>query len=221
LKHFASAEDVPSLVSATSGVEAQFANRFMYMKALGNLTSRPVFAANKTAYFETICRYVGAEINRRVDDYRAMGADAAALCAERTIAATHAKYALRAAVEGGAETLEDLLPGIARQFADDMIAASRVGFRPGTNQSDNCARSDVFVKDGHYYMRRAGAALDRWLDENYVRSEGGKVKYKKQGILDALGAVQTVRPGSESTHLPPTVKAYLLGAVVDQLDVLG
>jgi hypothetical protein len=195
LKHFASAEDVPSLVSEDSGIEAQFANRFMYMKAAGVLTSRPVFAANRGAYFEAVTNHVAAEVNRLVEDYRALGHAGAGLRAEGTISALHKRYLLSNAVEGGTTTLEKKVPEIAANFAADMMRAFENDVAAGGSWSDQKARSDCVLLNGsEIWMRRSGAALDAWLDENYGR-ESAKVKYKRRQILDAIGRPQTIRVG--------------------------
>lgn len=218
LKHFMSAEDVPSLASAETGVESQFANRFMYLRETGVLSTRPVFARDNDAYFTTVKNHVAVEVNRLVEEYRALGREAAAAKGSRVIREMHAKYALAKAVAGGAQTLEERLPEIAERFANDMIAAAQASGRKASGRADEQAHGNVFQKDGAWYMRRVQRALDMWLEDEFGKSEGGKVRYKARQILQLLGGNVSVtfKASERPAGVPRTVKCFQLAAVSEE-----
>jgi hypothetical protein len=164
---------------------------------------------------------VAQRVNELVERYRGLGGPReAAAEAERVVRAMHGRYSLSAAVEGGAQTLEERLPDIARRFADEMVAAHQApglggGGAGGGGRADGRARGDVFQKDGAWYMRRCAAALDLWLEDEFGRSEGAKVRYKARQILELLGGAVTLslRAQEHRPGLPRVVKCIKLAEV--------
>ena len=188
LKLFLSAEDVPSLISAETGADAQFANRFMRLRLTGDMTVRSAYVESRAAYVESIANWIGVELNRRVAAHRAAGPIGAANMADATLVRLHAEWPLSAA---GVRSLEERIPEIAAAFRDDMLSQWGVG--AARTPIERIAHANVFERDGILFLKHTHKALDEWIEACYARAEAGKVRYKKRQIAEQLGESGVVR----------------------------
>lgn len=92
-KLFTSAESVASLVT-THGVEDQFSNRMSLIEGRGNISDRPLFANNKSAYAHSLKNYCAKLLNEEIEKYRKKGVKKAQESADVFVKQFHAKYGI-------------------------------------------------------------------------------------------------------------------------------
>lgn len=190
LKLFMSAESVDSLASKDSGIEDQFANRFLYVTGKGSIETRALFMESKGQYLASLVSYIGQRLNEQVEYFRSIGADAAADAADDEIAAMYEKYR----IDRKFDRLSAKLGQIARSFAEDCAEAYAVVKRHdrGTKFQRE-AGPYVFETPGHgLCLTHPVTVINLWIEDTYGRSEGGKLNYKKEQIIEALGGAKTI-----------------------------
>jgi hypothetical protein len=124
LKLFASAEGVDSLVSVATGVEDQFANRFSLIQPEGNLDNREEFKRiGRLLYLESLCNYVGVELNRRVDEYLALGRQGAANRGDAFIDEFHKRKGIGNTYKKLSVKLDDLCADFMEWLLSEFVSA--------------------------------------------------------------------------------------------------
>lgn len=190
LKLFMSAESVDSLASKDSGIEDQFANRFLYLSGKGSIENRALFMESKGRYLTSLASYIAQRLNERVDYFRLLGAVTAADAADDELATIYEKYR----IDRKFDRLSTKLQQIARDFAEDCAEAFAVHQRHGRGTKfQREAGPYVFDTPSHgLCLSHPVTVLNLWIEDTYGRSEGGKLGYKKEQIIDALGGAKTI-----------------------------
>jgi hypothetical protein len=216
LKLFLSAEDVPSLLSDSLGAEDQFLNRFMHVRLPGTLDGREVFERSHVAYARTVRNYIAQRLNVLIEEYRALGEEGAADKGDRTLRSVHRRFPLG----DKAQSLDQQVPAIAGQFAEDLAGAHHDmavdGRTIARSELERLVVNCVFVKDGAYYVRRADKALEQWIALSYPKNEAAKVAYKRAKIKEALGGSIKIRVPGVPRNLG-TCWAVSLGKTVQSM----
>ncbi|ELV08589.1 Hypothetical protein F387_01190 [Wohlfahrtiimonas chitiniclastica SH04] len=171
-KLFFSAETVGSLMGS-AGIEDQFANRFSYInRSAANdisnaLDDRALFKElGSYEYMKHITSYTMEYFNRRIDEYKAMGKDAAHSHAIEQLNKFHDKYA----IDKYAQRLSKELPKISSEFLAYLYAHD--------DRTLHC-------NDG-YYLQRPAKRLEEWIDEAYDMHESRTLKHKKNTLLGLI-----------------------------------
>jgi hypothetical protein len=187
LKLFMSAEKVDSLASDDTGIEDQFANRFMLVRGQGNLEHRPKFMQSKAGYLSSLVSYVGSSLNRYVREYQAMGSLAASDAADAQIVKLYEKFRIDRAYK----RLSTMFDEMAQRFAEEVAAAYKAqesyGFNKCTRFQREAAGYVVDTPTQGLCLTKPATVLERWMVESFTKSELGKIGFKKLDIL--LGSV--------------------------------
>ena len=163
-KLFLSAENVASLVGE-NGVEDQFANRMSMINATGSLDGRPVYEANKGAYFRSVKAFVAGELNRMIAEYQALGREGAERRADKYLKAFIGQHGLGQHFE----RLSDSYPAIAEQATGWIRNGSHGHF--------------LSFEGGFDYVTSANKLFSEFLDEHYDKSEVGTLRRRKDEIM--------------------------------------
>jgi hypothetical protein len=200
LKLFLSAERVESLASGESGVEDQFANRFSLVEPEGGrLSERPLFQQSQTSYSKTMTNYVAEYLNRKVGEYRSLGAIGAADKGDAEVRSFHRKHGIGHKFE----RLSTKLPQLAEQFREWIMsnyrsAKAELGSnnRRSLSKCENEVLQSAMLKDEPHgqmlYVQRCNKLLAVWLEDSFNQSERGKLHFKQGDIAAALPARKTV-----------------------------
>jgi hypothetical protein len=200
LKLFLSAERVESLASGESGVEDQFANRFSLVEPEGGrLSERPLFEQSQTSYSKTMTNYVAEYLNRKVEEYRSLGAIGAADKGDAEVKSFHRKHGIGHKFE----RLSTKLPQLAEQFREWIMSNYRSAKaeldsynRRSLSKCENEVLQSAMLKDEPngqmLYVQRCNKLLAVWLEDSFNQSERGKLHFKQGGIAAALPARKTV-----------------------------
>lgn len=190
LKLFMSAESVDSLASKDSGIEDQFANRFLYLAGRGSIEARAVFMESKRRYLLSLVAYIAQHLNDKVEYFRSQGPEKAMDVADNELVAMYEKYR----IDRKFERLSGKLQQIARRFAEDCAEAYAIHDRHGRGTKfQREAGPYVFDTPGNgLCLGSPVTVLTLWIEDTYGRTEGGKLSYKKDQIIDALGGTKTI-----------------------------
>lgn len=196
LKLFASAESVESLVSKDTGVEDQFANRFCLLQPQGNLNDRPLFDHSTHYYMESLVAYVGRELNRRVDEYLALGPAAAADKGSKVIDRFHDEYGI-----GNSYTrLSEKIPELCQQHLEwvmhEYLSARAKDERSRSPQERRVLGVSLLKdEDGQQflYVKEGAALLEQWLEVAFGKAERGKLTWKSEVFKEQLPEIKNRR----------------------------
>ena len=218
LKLFLSAEDVPSLLSESTGAEEQFLNRFMRMRLTGRLSERAVFEPSPASYFEALTNYVAARLNKLTAEYIALGEIGAKDRADATLRQLHVRHPLG----DQSQSLDQRLDDMADQFAGELVEAHHSmaidGRTIARTQIERLAAECVFVKGGAYYVTRLDKALESWITMSFSRNEAAKVSYKRDRIRQRFGPAKTVRKGEGGAAVRAIALGVTLADVTSEVD---
>lgn len=201
LKLFLSAERVESLASGESGVEDQFANRFSLVEPEGGrLSERLLFQQSRVSYSNTMINYVADYLNRKVEEYRSLGAISAADRGDAMVEAFHRKHGIGHKFE----RLSTKLPQLAEQFREWIMSNYRSAkaeldsyHRRSLSKSENEVLQSALIKAEPHgqmlYVQRYNKLLAVWLEDSFNQSERGKLHFKQGDIAAALPAKKAVR----------------------------
>jgi hypothetical protein len=218
-KIFMSAESVDSL-AGSSGVEDQFAKRFMYMRCDGEIDSRPLFIDNKPAYKASVTAYMAEYINQRIEQYRQIGKNEAARDAEKRIRMLRKELAISSSFESLADNFAEI-----RQDFTDYIQDAVESATNGTTSHQKREIYDLCVVDAHnhVYVKSTVKVFADWLYSTYDRAEATKIKYKTNDILgeqiSIKGRSLKSKDGKTSAHKTRKV-CFALPSVGDFNDPL-
>lgn len=175
VKMFTSAEDVPSLINSF-GSEEQLLNRFSKLGLNGKVTELAWFKKlGKDAYRRHLSDYIMQRMNALVEQYRAMGRDAASLAAAEVLAEFHSKHGL---IQHGKNLTESL-----HEIADDFLQY----LHGGAHQPGHLGRVvEVDPLSGAKGLRAPLKTLIEWLDSEYDKSELGQVNWKRDELLKMI-----------------------------------
>jgi len=163
MKIFASAEEVKSL-SSSLGMEAQFANRFLYIEATGSLLERELYKNNMEEYKRSVRIYINHKMLKLQDEYRTLGREVAPNEANKRFSKLIMKYTIKR-TEQGKITLEDTLPEI---FEDWLIG-----------QSENPNIESIKKKDyTKYHIFNKDIVIDQFINEAISENQRGMVRHK-------------------------------------------
>ena len=195
LKLFLSAEHAESLASNDSGIEDQFANRFMYLRLQGCLDSRPLLQESRTHYKLTLVSYFAERLNTIVEEYRALGPVKAADKADQKLRELYEKYA----ISNTFRRLSDALGDLAEQFITDVIDAYKRNDVSRATEFQKFARPYVEEVTNHgLCLRSPKKVLEKWINTDFNRAGGGKLLYKQDQIIAAIGEIKGIRHGDST-----------------------
>jgi hypothetical protein len=195
LKLFFSAEDIDSLASENSGIEDQFANRFSMLAPQGRIVERVLFEQSHSRYIRTLTNYVGQYLNARVQEYRALGRQAAHDKGDKAVGAWHTKHG----ITNTYQRLSDKIGSLSEQFLEwikgEYVSALRVtrGGVRGLSKIEREVLENSFVKDGALYVKRPSTLIDTWLESEFNQSERGKLSWKRSELKQSLPEVKQMR----------------------------
>jgi hypothetical protein len=194
MKLFTYAEEIDAL-HGEFGVEAQFANRFSNIEVNAEtLDSRMLFKQyGKSLYRRAVVSMTADYLNRRVDELRAMGRDAAAKWGDAFLEHYHAAHRIDLG-----NTLSD---GINR-MANDLVELIRETMRLANSQFDhiqggselgrlqqkivaNTSLLDCGERGEFYFVKSVASVIDAFLNANVTRSEITKISHKRNEIAIA------------------------------------
>lgn len=204
LKLFTSAEWVPSLASEESGVEDQFANRFSLIEPVGTIDSRPLFRASRGSYVITLTNYIADYLNKRVAEYRAMGASRAADRGDEVVVAYHAKFGIGNRFQCLSEKLNPMADNFLDWVLDTYDTASTTSATKSRgltiSEREVFANSHVREEDGTpiLYVSSPIKLLEVWMNDVYTKAERGKLLWKTSEFKKRLPEVTKVRFGKFS-----------------------
>ncbi len=192
LKLFLSAENVDSLVGE-QGAEAQFVDRFSYMRGEGRLADRTLFKEiGAHQYRDGVACGIAEAVAAYVEDMRDMGKGEAYRVAEAQLDALHRQYGLA----NTHRSLDESLQGIAddlRELVRLAAAYNRTStYHPKVEALPRDTRalllssvSTVWMgaeRQEAAIMKSPGVFVKRWLNFKLDRSEAVKVGHKSQAI---------------------------------------
>ncbi len=219
LKLFLSAESVESLASLESGIEDQFANRFAQLEpASVKLTERALYNKSYTHYGAALQAYVATYLNRRVEEYRALGAMGAADRGDREVVAFHQKYG----IDKKYERLSAKLPALAQEFKewvlDQFLSGNQCVSGIGNKRPLSSTEREVLAQakihevglTRELYITGPDHLITLWLNATFNQSARGKLVWK-------AGDLRLHLPKSSVVRLSCSKKA-LRAMFVEQLD---
>ena len=218
-KVFTSAESVDALVG-DAGVEAQFANRFSYIRGKGDINEREVFKRVGAPQYKAELRAYCCEVlNKAVEVYREMGVRGSQEAAAEELGRFHAAHKLSLAVDGGSldETIEEEaavlfkeLQKIASGGGSADMELMKMATQFGVFGVVKGERGMVLTKVNH--------VVRRWINDRFSTSEVGKVSMKSGIVVESLtflsGLTRShwIKPSGEEKS--KTVKGVWVSAVL-------
>ena len=158
MKIFASAEQVHSL-HGDIGMEAQFANRFLYIEAKGSLLERKLYLDDMDEYKRTITLYINQELWKLKGMYDGRGRYGAVKLANEKYALLKEKYTIK----NSAEDVTDVLPRMFREWLHRIT--EREGIKGTAHTYEDCIR---FTTNGVHILNKAKAKetfMNEYLDQ--------------------------------------------------------
>jgi hypothetical protein len=204
-KLFMSAEDVPSF-AGEEGIEAQFVNRFSYMRFYGSMTERWLYQADSSAYVDNIQTYIANFMNEEIKSYVELGRDAAEQDASDEIDAFWTKHG----IGNTFQSFGDALPEQAERFIDWLvinfiqIQAEFPFSGKGMSKTQRLIRSSLTEFGGKWYLASASSVVGIWIEEVIDHSVKGSIMYKRADIVKAC-SVDGTPPVTR--RIPDSVKA--------------
>ena len=196
LKWFTSAEAVESLVSESTGVEDQFANRFSLIQATGSIDTRPMFTASRGHYRDSLTSYIAKRLNELVAQYVARGRRESENDGDKFIIDFHREF--------GIANKFDRLGVKLKTMADDYIQWIQTEYLSAMEKSQkNSNTLSVTEKsvlgeivlgkrsslgEQEVYLKHPTTILDLWLERTFNRAERGKVAVKSSDLRSHLPA---------------------------------
>lgn len=172
-KLFLSAEGVGSL-AGEHGVEDQFCNRFSLFREHGSIEDRDVFKRfGKAAYRDAIADYIADQVNTLVEQYRAMGRDAATKAGDDFVTAFHEEHG----IDNHYRRFSETLPDLASSFVDWVL-----------NVADPVLGYSVHDNSGRVFLVRPGKAYSHFLADTVDGSELVSLKRKRDSIFSLISA---------------------------------
>jgi hypothetical protein len=198
LKLFTSAESVESLVSTSTGVEDQFANRFSLLKPTGNLDTRPLFAKSRKRYLDSVTAYLSQQLNKKVAEYVFFGPEGAADVADNVIIEFHKRHGIAQSFERLSTKIESLcrehLEWIRSEYKSAKI--NNTGFGDPISQTErSILESCLVLEDGDkklLYAKTPGRLLAIWLELIFNQAERGKLTVKSESFRKHLPPIKPV-----------------------------
>lgn len=166
-KLFMSAENVASLVTS-HGVEDQFANRISFIQNAGRIDDRPLFAANKSSYAESLRNWIALTLNQHVEEYRELGSSQAVSVADAAVTEFHACRGIGNQLGRVSKSLNE----IAEAFREAMLDKEH-DFSPDV----------VKLANGGLGLMRSRKLFEEWLADNYDQSERMTFVKKAKDVL--------------------------------------
>lgn len=203
-KVFTSAENVASLVGET-GVEEQFAKRFSYIEATGDLTSRQEKLGVGQRAYTLACRaYAQSKIEEMISEMLELGPDGACIRAEKWLAEWHKRHGLGVKFGSLADSVDEIvedLAGMIERFCSGFIkglgdprdpAVYKKTMRGIPERIVKCiAERSELVKyhgDDVPLVNKLLQIVEAYIEEMFGVSEKGKIRFKKHDIKTALDA---------------------------------
>ena len=174
MKIFASAEHVKSLMSSTGAMESQFANRFLYIEAKGDLIERDLYKRDMRLYYNTIKLYVNQRINAIEEEYRFYGEADGSKQANDVYSKLIEKYSIKKVSTG----LDDELPKLFRDWIE-VVRNREVGAFGSVTHTVCLNGMIIFHKDGSKVMlRNVKKILDIFIKEFIADESKAMVSHK-------------------------------------------
>lgn len=183
-KIFFSKEAVHSL-AGDRGIDDQFANRFALIRGKSTITSRDVFnAKGKGHYLKAVAHYAAARINKRVEEYRAVGKCNAERRASEVLTWFHESYGIDKHYERSSVSLQE----IAEDFGA-WLAHPHEPDKAMDKKEHVLLRENVFEGEGgNYYLKSPSSTFSHWLKNRADPSELAKVGMARDEIIHHLSA---------------------------------
>ncbi len=171
LKVFASAETVASLISSDGSMEEQFRNRFLVIKAKGELTTRKVYTEDKGEYLNAIKIYARQRMYDAEQKYIALGDVEGPRFADKLFSEIADKYTIKDV----SKALDNELPKMFREWLDGVTI-------PYMELYKHALAKD---KDGNIVIYNLEKAKEAFIDEYVEKSQRASVGHKR--AVDIIG----------------------------------
>ncbi len=177
MKIFASAEEVHSL-HGDIGMEAQFANRFLFIEAKGSLLERKLYVDDMDEYKRSVMLYVNKELWKLKGMYDGRGRYGATKLANKIYAELKVKYTIKTR----AEDITEVLPRMFREWLTRVT--EREGIKGTSYTYEDCIR---FTKSSVHILNMA-KAKEKFLSEHLDRTSANIARHKSYD--DIMGNTQ-------------------------------
>ncbi len=167
MKIFASAEEVHSL-HGDIGMEAQFANRFLFIEAKGSLLERELYIRDMDEYKRSVKLYINKELWKLKSMYDGRGRYGATKLANEIYSKLKIKYTIKTR----AEDVTDVLPRMFRQWITRVT--EREGIKGTSYTYEDCIR---FTKSSVHILNKA-KAKEKFLSEYLDRTSANIARHK-------------------------------------------
>lgn len=188
MKIFASAESVNSLISSQGNVEEQFRNRFLYIRAYGDLTTREVYRLNKAEYTKAVHNYCVAKMYDIQQRYLIEGSVDGTRRADEVYMVLANKYTIKNSSTSLADSLPDMF--------DDWITGIRAKLnvmKDGIQHYDYHDVLSFHKKSGELHIKNMDKCKSLFISE-FVGTDGvGAVKHKSMAVIVGETKVSSLR----------------------------
>lgn len=206
-KLLTSAEDVAAL-TGSEGVEDQFAKRFMYMNPTGCIDDRAVFNKyGKDRYRNVISHVIARELNRYVDEMRAMGREAATKYADEELAALHKSKGLgrhfNSLSESTVEHIADL-KFLLIGYGEKGCLSPEYSALPEHLQKKlrGSCQVGMIASNRVVLLKRPADFVNTWLHERVERGQFAKVLHKVKEIQEGVNDISEIDKPKRFTPEP-------------------
>ncbi|WBC28483.1 DNA primase [Thiohalocapsa phage LS06-2018-MD03] len=166
MKIFASAEQVQSL-NGSIGMEAQFANRFLYMELKGSLLERDAYIADMDEYKRSVKLYINQELWKLKVKYDGRGRSGAVKLANEKYLELKKKYSIK-------NVSEDTMDVLPREFRDWVaLVREREGFLDGTIYK-NC----LYYTKSNIHVINPDKAKEVFIHEHLSKTSAQMANHK-------------------------------------------
>lgn len=195
LKVFASAENVDAM-SGDTGVEAQFANRFMRMHSDNSvmIKDRPLFKSlGKDVYARALKSVFAKSLNNGVDRYLKLGRDLACKTADERLEELHRKFG----ISNDFSSLDDHISDLVDEMREFFIGSAQSWWNANPETKLEALSLDIYQASVNGYLdaeknhkvvliSRATPFIERYIELTHGHSDKAKVGYKRSVIRKLL-----------------------------------
>jgi len=168
MKILCSAETLPSL-SGEFGMEAQFANRFLYIEAKGSLLDRQMYMIDKGNYVKNVRLFALQQLHKLKDMYDGRGRVGAVKLADEIYTALIDKYTIKK----HSQNITDVLPEKVRDWM--LLVQEREGVINMAYTYRDCIR---FTAKGIAHILNKDKAKQYFIEEYVGKSSQTMVNHK-------------------------------------------